>query len=309
MPFAPRVLSDDQMTALGLTPADIIAAIRDALVAKGEGRLVTTPKSVIQPGDGRYMMTTLSASDGLSVVKAVTVCPDNPERGLPTITGAIMVMDVTTGLCRAVLDAEWITAMRTPALSAVAAQALAEPDASVITLVGCGVQARSHLEFFATLFPLKTVRALGRGQANIDTLGALAAQMGLGFEVSPDPRSALDGADIVVSTITITYDGAPFLDARWLKPGALAVVTDAGKPWIRESFDAFGTIAVDDREQELSMPDPLVTEDRIAADLTDIAASGVSPSPAPRGFFFRGIAVGDFALSAQVWRKLEHGNG
>ena len=139
----------------------------------------------------------------------------------------------------------------------------------------------------------------------MDALRAVAEELGLSFVAVSDPQDTLRGADIVVSSITITYNGAPFLDARWLKPGALAVVTDAGKPWMRESFEAFETIAVDDREQELSMPDPLVTADRIDADLADIVTATPEVADGPRAFFFRGIAVGDYALAAAVWRRVE----
>jgi ornithine cyclodeaminase/alanine dehydrogenase-like protein (mu-crystallin family) len=311
MGFAPRVLNDTDLRGLGLTSEQVVAAIRDAIRAKAVGDLVTTPKSVIQPGDGRYMMSTLATggTPDVTVVKAVTVCPDNPGRGLPSITGAIMVLDAHSGECLALMDAEWITAVRTAGLSAVAAGPLADPEAAVMSFVGCGVQARSHLEIFAGLYPLKAIRAYGRGRANIDRLCAMAQDMGLGAEVVDTPRAAIAGADIVVTSIPITYDGAPYLDARDMKPGAFATITDAAKPWIPEGLSAFGTVVVDDREQELSMPAPMVAEDRIAADLTDLVRDGVTPGPAQRAFMFRGIAVGDHALAARVWQAIRETPG
>ncbi|MFW2544129.1 ornithine cyclodeaminase family protein [Primorskyibacter sp. 2E107] len=303
MTFAPKILNDEDLKGLGLTPSDIVEAIADAVKAKAAGALITTPKSVIQPGDGRYMMTTLANGD-VTVVKAVTVCPDNPGRGLPSITGAIMVLDAHTGECLALMDAEWITAVRTAGLSAVAARALAMPDASVMSFVGCGVQARSHLELFAGLFPLREVRLSGRGQANIDALVAMAEGLGFRAVVCETPEQALDETDIVVSSIPITYTGAPFLDAGLLKPGALAVITDAAKPWDRGTFGAFGTVVVDDREQEAGMPEPMVAAERIAADLTEMLDQGVTLAPGPRAFMFRGIAVGDYALAARAWTQV-----
>lgn len=300
MPFAPRLLDDAALRALNIGPHDVVDAIREAVAEIAAGRLIVTPKSVIQPGDGRYMMTTL-ATGKVTVVKAVTVCPENPGRGLPSITGAIMLLDAHTGECLALMDAEWITGVRTAGLSAVAALELADPEAATIGFVGCGVQARSHLELFAGLFPLKRVLCHGRGQANIDRLTGMARDMGLEAEVCDDPGDLLAAAKIIVSSITITYQGAPFLDARRMKPGTLAVVTDAAKPWHRESFDAFGTVVVDDREQELSMPDPVVPGDRIAGDLTDLVSGGLTPGAGPRAFMFRGIAAGDYALAAKVW--------
>ncbi|WP_136441708.1 ornithine cyclodeaminase family protein [Pacificoceanicola onchidii] len=303
MPFAPQVLNDADLRGLGLTSEDIVEAISRTILAQAEGKLITTPKSVIQPGDGRYMMTTLASGD-VTVVKAVTVCPDNPALGLPSITGAIMVLDARTGECLALMDAEWITAVRTAGLSAVAAKHLATSDAKVMSFVGCGVQARSHLDLFAGLFPLEEVRLSGRGKANIDLLRAQADAAGLKVVLCDRPEQALDETDIVVSSIPITYSGLPFLDAGRLKPGALAIVTDAAKPWDRTTFSAFGTVVVDDREQETGMPEPMVPPERIAADLPELLKDGVRIDARPRAFMFRGIAAGDYALAAKVWEKI-----
>ncbi|MCT4608919.1 MAG: ornithine cyclodeaminase family protein [Pelagimonas sp.] len=306
MPFAPRVLTDDALKALGLGSADIVDAISKTILDKAAGRLRVTPKSVIQPGDGRYMMTTLATGEDpdLTVIKAVTVCPDNPSRGLPSITGAIMVNDAITGECLALMDAEWITGVRTAGLSAVAARPLANPHSEIMSFVGCGVQARSHLEMFAGLYPLKTIRAYGRGQANIDRLCALAADLGLQAEVADTPQAALDGADLVVSSIPITFDGTPYLDARQMKPGAMAIITDACKPWVTEGLNAFETIVVDDRAQEESMPQPMVPPARIGADLAELLDKGLTIADGPRAFMFRGIAAGDYALAARLWREV-----
>ena len=125
MPGAAR-LTDADLESLGLSPGEIADAIEAALVQKSEGRLHTAPKAALLPGGGRYMMSTLAVGDdGLTVVKTVTVSPDNPARGLPSINGAIQVFDAETGLLKAVLDANWITAVRTAGLSAVAARRLA----------------------------------------------------------------------------------------------------------------------------------------------------------------------------------------
>lgn len=303
MSFSPKVFSDADLQSLGLSPGDVVEAISKTILDKAAGRLRVTPKSVIQPGDGRYMMTTLATGENpdLTVIKAVTVCPDNPSRGLPSITGAIMVNDAQTGQCLALMDAEWITGVRTAGLSAVAAKPLANPKAEVMSFVGCGVQARSHLELFAGLYPLRAIRAYGRGQANIDRLCALAKDLGLQAEVAQTPEAALTDADIVVTSIPITFDGNPYLDATCLKPGALAVITDACKPWIPAGLNAFETIVVDDRAQEESMAQPMVPPARIAADLTELLDKGVHIAQGPRAFMFRGIAAGDYALAARLW--------
>jgi ornithine cyclodeaminase/alanine dehydrogenase len=249
------------------------------------------------------MMATLTVGDAPAyvAVKTVALCPGNPARGLAAINGAILLLDSRTGLMRAVLGANWITSVRTAGLSAVMAKRLANPASSVVAFVGCGVEARSHLDAFAEMFPLREVRALGRGRPNIDALCAAAKAKGLAATVCTDPRAALEGADIVVSSITLDYSVKPFLDARWLKPGAFAAITDLAIPWAPEGMAAFDPIFVDDLEQEAASPKPMVKPELVKGDLAGLV-SGAAPAAFDPGrrsaFVFRGIGLGDYALAS-----------
>ncbi|WP_413720489.1 ornithine cyclodeaminase family protein [Silicimonas sp. MF1-12-2] len=304
-------LPDAVLDGLGISPAEVADAIEAALMAKADGRLHTSPKSAILPGEGRYMMSTLAVGDdGFIVVKQVSVCPGNATRGLPTINGAIMVLDAETGLLRAIVGANWITAIRTAALSAVAARRLANPASETIAFVGTGVQAHSHLAAFAEMFPLKRICAVGRGQANLEKLCQTARDMGLEAEASSDPRAALKDADIVVTSVTLNYAIEPFLDARWLKPNCFAAITDLCIPWHQEGLDAFGTVIVDDRVQEAESGKPMLPYERIAGDLTELVAGGTPAlvTDKPTAFAFRGIALGDYAAAVLAVKRAEAKN-
>ncbi|MEP1208640.1 MAG: ornithine cyclodeaminase family protein [Rhizobiaceae bacterium] len=299
-------LSDEDLEALRIEPSEIADAIEAALIAKSQGRLHTAPKSVVLPGDGRYAMSTLAVGDdGYIVVKQVTLCPENPTRGLPTINGAIMVLDGKTGFLRAVLGANWITAVRTAALSAVAARRLAHPESETVAFVGTGVQAHSHLSAFSEMFPLKRICAFGRGKANLDKLCTQAREMGLEAEVCSSPKQALQDADLVVTSVTLDYSIEPFLDARWLKPSAFATITDACIPWMPESMTAFRRIIVDDRQQEYESEKPMLPYEQIAGDLTELVSGKVNVGNAerPAAFAFRGISLGDYAAAVFAVRK------
>lgn len=301
-------LPDEKLTALGISTKDAMAAIEQAVLAKAQGKLWVTPKSALLPGDGRYMMTTLSASDdpGVLVVKAVMVQPKNAARNLAGVNGAILVLDSDTGMLLATLGANWVTAVRTAGLSAVVAKRLANPKSQSIAFIGAGTEARSHLDAFAELFPLKDVRIFGRGQANIDRLKAAAAAKGLSATQSSDPRAVVEGADLIVSSVTLNYELKPFVDARWLKPGAFASITDLALPWEPAGMDAFSTVVIDDSEQERQSPKPMVDAKLVAGDLTDLVSDKIKPAfdPASRAaFVFRGIAIGDFALAALAYRR------
>lgn len=301
-------LPDATLDTMDVAPKDVADAIETALIAKSEGRLHTTPKSAILPGDGRYIMSTLGVGDdGFVVVKQVSVCPDNPARGLPSINGAIMVMDAGTGLLRAIVGANWVTAIRTAALSAVAARRLGDPASETVAFIGAGVQARSHLAAFRDLFPLKRIRASGRGQANLDRLCAVAHDMGLEAEVTATPEEALRGADLVVTSVTLDYTIEPFLDARWLKPGAFAAITDACVPWDPEGLKAFGTVIVDDRQQEAEAEKPMLPYEQVTGDLTELVAGQLPEREVdkPAAFTFRGIALGDYAAAVLAVKQAE----
>lgn len=301
------LLSDSVLQGLGIAGTEIVDAIEAAILQDAAGQILTAPKAAVVVPDGRYMMTTLSTSDApdLTIVKSVMVSPRNADRGRPGIDGAILIQDSETGQMRALVEAGWITGVRTAGLSAVAARRLANPASQSIAFVGCGVQARSHLAIFADLFPLAEIRAYGRGQANIDKLCDMARGMGLQATAYDDPRAALDGADLVVTSVTLNYEIEPFLNADWVKPGAFAAITDLALPWHQASMPAFAPLFVDDLVQERASPkklvDPALVQGDLKALLTD--GPGAFAPDARRAFVFRGIAIGDFAISRLAYLR------
>jgi ornithine cyclodeaminase/alanine dehydrogenase-like protein (mu-crystallin family) len=185
-------LSRETLESLDITTREVIESMEHLIRGQAQSRVWHTPKSVIQPADGRYMMSTLSAADDppYLAVKSVILNPRNTERGLPQINGLIMLLDSETGIPVAVIDGNWVTAIRTAGASAVASGYLARTDSKIITFIGCGVQAQSHLRLFADLFPLEEVRAYGRGSTNRDALCQAAEQMGHHAVPCTDPRRA-----------------------------------------------------------------------------------------------------------------------
>ncbi|MHA1554718.1 MAG: ornithine cyclodeaminase family protein [Alphaproteobacteria bacterium] len=301
-------LGEETLSGLGITTGETVAALEAALLAQRRRQVWVAPKSAVEPGDGRYFMTTLGVSEtpAVMVVKAVAVNPQNPGRGLAAINGAIMLLDSDTGELRAVMGAKWITAVRTAGLSALAARRMANPQASSVAFIGSGVQALSHLDAFADLFPLKEMSVFARGRTNIEKLCAAAAEKGLRTRVARDGREAVAEADLIVSSIVATYRGPPFMDARWLKPGAFATITDLARPWEREGMETFGTIVIDDLEQEAAMPEQMIATDLVSGDLRGLVggdvAAGHDPQK-PSAFVFRGIAIGDLAVALLAYTR------
>ncbi len=296
--YLPRGVLD----GLDISTGDVIAAIEKLFLGRTQGTVWNAPKSAIVPGDSRYFMNTLSVADDppYAAVKALGLNPNNPSRGLEAIGALVVLHDSDTGRPLAVMDGNWVTAVRTAGLNAVAAKYLARGDAAVIAFVGCGVQARGHLDVFAQMFPLKEVRALGRGAPNRDRLCRIAAEMGLKPVASETARDAIEGADIVITSVPHSLGGEPFLDAHWLSPGAFAGITDLAGPWIKDSMGAIDRIVVDDLEQEKTMPEPLVDPALVAGDITQLstgALAGRQNDDETTAFIFRGLALGDLALA------------
>ena len=301
-------LSEEALTGLGIGTAEVIESIETIIRGASQETVWAAPKAVILTADGRYMMAALAAADepDLLAVKTVVLNPSNPGRGLPQINGLVTMLDSKTGLPAAILDGNWITAVRTAGLSAVAAKRMARADSAVAGFVGAGVQAQSHLQAFAEMFPLQAIRVFGRGQSNIDKLCRTAEDLGLSSEVCITAREAVSEADLVVTSVTYSTQLEPFLDADWLRPGCFATVTDLAAPWIKDSFAAFDRITIDDLEQEAALPNKLVALEHVTGDLSGLVLGkfeGRTGSAERTAFIFRGHALGDLALAALAYRK------
>jgi len=294
---------------LAISTEDSVRSIEHLLLGRARNQVWNAPKAVLQPPDGRYMMASLCAADDppFLAVKTLILNPANRASGLPDINALITLLDSQTGLPLAVMDGNWITAIRTAGLSAVAARRLARPDATTAAFIGCGVQAQSHLQAFADLFPLTSIKVFGRSSANQQALCHAAEKRGLSAAASPTAQETVADADLVVTSVTFTPQLTPFLDARWLKAGAFATITDHAAPWWPDSMPAFGQIIVDDLEQEKRMPSPLVDPTLVTGDLTSLVQGNVPTRPPhdtqPTAFVFRGLALGDLALSALAYQR------
>jgi ornithine cyclodeaminase/alanine dehydrogenase len=216
------------------------------------------------------------------------------------------LFDSDTGVPLAVIDGNWVTAVRTAGLSAVAAKRLARPQSSAITFVGCGVQAHSHLKAFAEIFPLQEIRAFNRGRENRDALCRSAEEMDLLAHPCDSIEEAISGADLVISSITLSGNVTPFIDANWLKPGAFVSATDLGISWLDDSMGVFDRIIIDDSAQEAQMENPMLDLALVTGDLTGLVlgeADGRIRDDERTAFVFRGFALGDLALAALAYEN------
>lgn len=301
-------LSRSVLERLAITTHEAIDSIEQLILGQRRGQVWCAPKVVVLPGDDRYIMATLAVADEPRVVatKSLVLNPRNRDRGISVINSLVTLLDSETGLPLAIVEGNWVTARRTAGLSAIAAKRLARPDSASIAFIGCGVEARSHLDAFCDLFPVREIRAFGRGTENRDALCRIAEARGLAAIASKTAREAVEGADLIVTSVTLVPNLAPFLDARWLKPGAFLTSTDLALPWVAEGMGAFQRIVIDDLEQEAKMSKPMVPPALVVGDLSGLVSgeiAGRAGAEERTAFVFRGLAVGDLALAALAYRR------
>jgi ornithine cyclodeaminase/alanine dehydrogenase-like protein (mu-crystallin family) len=246
-------LSQADVVAAGVTMPEIIDALEAAFREKGEGRVEMPPKPGVHPGAGDNFIHAMPAyipalkSAG---IKWVSGFPENERRGLPYITGLLILNDVETGLPIAVMDCVWITAMRTGAATAVAAKYLARPESSVVGVLGCGVQGRSNLEALNVHLPLKRLMAY---DVNAQTARAYAEEMtahfGLKVTIVDTPREAVSGCDIVITAGPILKKPHATIQAGWLDEGAFASLVDFDSYWHPDAMREAAKFCTDDTPQ------------------------------------------------------------
>src|SRR5438093_4334797 len=126
-----------------VSPDSAVEAVRNAFVAYARGEWSMPPKVYVPayPAGDFRAMPALGA--GYAALKWVTSFPGNPQRGLPTVTGLLLLSEASTGQLRAVLDAGTVTALRTGAAAVLAAETLGREGASGAAVVGAGVNGRA----------------------------------------------------------------------------------------------------------------------------------------------------------------------
>lgn len=225
-----RYLSKADVAAVGVSMPEIIDALTDAFRDKGGGKAEMPPKPGIHPGGGDNFIHAMPAYiPGMKSagIKWVGGFPENIQKGLPYITGLLILNDADTGLPVAVMDCVWITGMRTGAATALSARYLARPDSETVGILGCGLQGRTNVQALNVLFPLKRVMAYDTDHG---AARRYAAEVGdqLELEVIPvsTPREAVSGCDIIVTAGLILKKPHYTIPAGWMEPGAFASLVD-----------------------------------------------------------------------------------
>jgi len=224
-----------------VSPARAVEAVREAFVAYARGEWTMPPKVYVPayPAGDFRAMPALGA--GHALLKWVTSFPGNPARGLPTVSGLVLLSDASDGSLRAALDAGAVTALRTGAAAVLAAEALGRPDAETAAVIGAGVNGRATAKTFLS-------RRRSVMLWDVDELRARAVADELGAEVASSRQEAL-AADWLV---TVTPGHEILLQEGSLQPGqhvSLMGADGPGKAEIAVDELARARVFCDDWEQ------------------------------------------------------------
>jgi len=209
---------------------DIITHVRAALTAHGRKQCEMPAKIGLHPIANTLMhaMPAFVAPEHACGIKWAECFPENYKYGLLQTSGLLVLNDVQTGWPVAVMDAIWITAVRTPAVSALAVEKLARRDSRVVAILGCGVQGRGHVSVLPRVASqLDEIRVFDiRPEVAAQLVDELAAGCPCRLVQVSSVEKLVSDADIVVTATTILNKPKPLIRDAWIKSGALLLPVD-----------------------------------------------------------------------------------
>jgi ornithine cyclodeaminase/alanine dehydrogenase-like protein (mu-crystallin family) len=297
-----------------LSMGDAIEAMREAFIELSSGRANVPPRvhmNIAEENATELFMPVYLPSIHKIGVKVVSVFADNPARGLPLIHALVAVFDGKSGVPVAVMDGEYLTALRTGAASGLATDLLARKDAAVVTVFGAGRQGRSQLEAVAAVRKIQRAYIINRGREKAAIFAAeMQSQLGLEVIVA-ESKHILEETDIIC---TATTSANPVFSDGNLKPGVHINAIGSYKPSTSEIpaativrakvvVDSFQSCIAEAGDLILPIEQGLIGREHIYAELGEIAA-GNKKGRASEGeitvFKSVGNAVQDLAAAARV---------
>jgi len=201
-------------------------------ISRGEIRLPLRTHLPLEDGDGLLVMPGSLPDPAVFGAKLLSIYPGNSERGQPVIQGYVLLFGGEDGRPLALVEAASLTAVRTAAASAAATRALANPDASVLALLGYGVQAESHLAAMCAVRPIRDVRVWGRDRNRARAFARQHGSDSLEVTAVSSAEAAVSGADLVCA---VTAARSPVLHGRWLAAGCHVNLVGAHTARTREA--------------------------------------------------------------------------
>jgi ornithine cyclodeaminase/alanine dehydrogenase-like protein (mu-crystallin family) len=303
-----RYLTRAEVEAVGLTGVEVIRILEEVFGAKREGAAEMPAKIGIHPRDDAFihaMPAYLESADAAGI-KWVAGYPGNQDAGLPYIHGLFVLTDANTGAPLAVMDATWITEIRTAAASMLGIRALAERPVETLGIVGCGRQGTVHLELAKEVFPqLARVALFDRHPERAEALAAAHTQLDVGVVDRAD--LVAEDAQVVITTAAIVRAPDRPLRRAHLANATVACAIDFDASVSEDVFGDAALFVVDDVPQYRHYIEQGYfagyPEDPV--ELADALDPRTRHPPGLRVFVPLGIALEDVAVAAEINRRAD----
>jgi len=302
-----------------LSMAEAIEAVKGAFVELSRGEAVVpsrTPMALPDPQGGALFMPVYLPGCEQIGLKTVTLFQENPRRGLPVIHALFLIMDGRDGRPLAVMDGEYLTALRTGAASGLATELLASRRARCVAVIGTGVQGRTQLEAVCAVRPIERAHVVDGDGGKAE---AFAREMSEELSIpvaAAETKEALTGCD-VLCTATPATD--PLFSDQLLRPGTHINAVGSYRPEMREIPEATvarARVIVDSRAACLAeagdliqpIQAGLIDEEHVSTEIGEVAAGarqGRTSEEQITLFKSVGNAVQDLAAASRALARAE----
>jgi alanine dehydrogenase len=304
------------------TTRDYLDSMRTAFADLAQGRFDVPAVAHVAGVGGMFHVKSAQRAGvrALAVIKVNGNFPDNGARhDLPTIQGFVALLDAEHGCVLALMDSIEITARRTAAATALAAKYLARPESRTLAMIGCGVQARYHLEALRDVVPIEAVVFCDPRDDTADAFGVHMRELGVETRRVGDARTAARGADVVV---TVTTSTRPVLGLADVEPGTFVAGVGADNPSKHElATDLLqaSRVIVDSVAQAATMGDlhhaieaGVMRATDVQGELAELVAgrlAGRTSDDERWVFDSTGLAIQDLAAAGMIYERARAAGG
>lgn len=309
-------IREEQVKEL-LPLAEAIEAVESAFKDKAEGHAVMPPKLIVPlPGGDFRAMPAYLPKQGVAGVKVVNSHPNNRQKGLPTVMAILVMVEPETGFPLAVIEATYLTALRTAAAGALGTKSLARHNSRKLAVLGAGTQGRFQILSHKLVLPnLKQICIWSRDEELAwQAKREFEGQIGVEISVCSSPKEAVQGADVIVTT---TPSRQPLVQNEWISDGVHFTCIGADAPGKQELDPAIlkrARIFLDDMAQgmesgEVNVPlrEGILKPEDIAGELGEVLVGkkeGRRSDDEITVFSSTGLAIQDIVCGAVLLRKL-----
>jgi len=299
---------------------EALEAVELAFGALARGRVVQPPPlgmDLIEARGEVHVKGAYLEGEPIFAMKVASGFYDNSERGLPTGSGLVLVFDAQTGFPLALLeDNGFLTELRTGGAGALAVKLLAPQRSLKVAVIGAGSQARYQLRAMSRVRSFHRVRVWSPVPKEVEAFTQeMGPVLGVPVEGRRSPRSAVEGADLVV---TVTPAREPILEDGWLDPGVTVVAVGSDGPEKQELsvgiLGGAGKVVVDSREQCLRLGEThhavaagVLAPEGIHAELGEVLLGLRTGREGNETIVvdLTGVGAQDAAMAGSVWRSLK----